>query len=232
MTCFVAAWFFLFTVNAGAQNPGPQTTAASNTGDPLFEIGARGLLEFSSFKMMTSTGTEVKGIGVLGYGLSAMVGFNFSSHIGLQAEVLYNSISRKYTEIDVDRKVNLQYVNIPVLLSLNTGKFNRVNVNFVIGPQLGILVGNTVYTSGNTGPTTPKAILTVRKSDLGLAYGAGLDFGLNRPGTIRLGAGFRGVFGMIDVSKNSNTITTQEYYILERAHVQTYSIYAGLSFLF
>jgi len=231
----VVALLFSYSIEANAQEDhyrDPQNTNTDNEGAPQIEIGVKGLLAFSSFRMMTSAGTEVKGIGVLGYGLSAMVGFNFNSHIELQAEVMYSSISRKYTEIDVDRRVNLRYVNIPLLFSLNTGKFKVVNLNIVIGPQLGILVGNTVYTSGNTTFDTPIAVLTVRKSDIGLAYGAGLDFGLNRSGTFRVGAGFRGTYGLFNISNNSGTTTTEEYYVLDRVHLQTYSIYAGFSFLF
>jgi len=228
----VVALLFAFSFNANAQDADPQNTGPANSGQPQIEIGAKGLLAFSSFRMMTSTGTEVKGVGVLGYGLSAMVGFNFNSHVELQAEVMYSSISRKYSEADVDRQVNLRYVNIPLLFSLNTGKFRAVNLNIVVGPQLGILVGNTVYTSGNTTTDTPIAVLTVRKSDIGLAYGAGLDFGLNRAGTIRVGTGFRGTYGLFNISNRSGTTTTEEYYVLDKVHLQTYSIYAGFSFLF
>jgi len=186
----------------------------------------------SHYYMQTPEGITIKGTGIVGYGFAGLLGFNFNSHVELQAEVIYNSISRDYTETDVNRKVNLRYVNIPFLFSLNSGKFKPVNLNIVVGPQLGIMVGNTVYTSGTVNNDTPVAILTVRKSDLGLAYGAGLDFGLNRSGTFRVGVGFRGVYGLINISNTSSARATTEYYVLDKAHVETYSVYGGLSFLF
>jgi len=229
----VVALIFANTINANAQDGRSRDNQnADNEDMPKIELGARGMLVFSTFRMMTSSGTEVKGVGVLGAGVSALVGFNFNSHVALQGEVIYNTFSRKYSEGDVARKVNLRYVNIPLLFSLNTGKYNAVNLNIVAGPQLGILVGNTVYTSGSTTSDTPQAILTVRKSDISLAYGAGLDFKLNRAGTFRVGAGFRGTYGLFNISNKSGDITAEEYYVLDRTHVQTYSIYTGFSFLF
>jgi hypothetical protein len=210
----------------------PQNTNNANNSQPQIEVGARFMPVFSSFRMTTYDGSRVKGTAVLGYGMSAIIGFNFNSHIGLQTEIIYNSISRKYSEVGVNRKVNLRYVAIPFLLSINSGKFKPVNLNIVVGPQLGIMVGNTVYTSGDVTPETPIAVLTVRKSDIGLAYGAGLDFGLNRSGTFRVGVGFRGVYGLINVSNTSRTRETSEFYVLDKVHVETYSIYGGFSFLF
>jgi opacity protein-like surface antigen len=230
MCIFATALLFVCTSKANAQDP--QNTAQQNHNQPRIEIGARFMPTFSSFQMQTSAGNMVKGSAVLGYGFEALLGYNFNTHIELQAEVIYSNISRKYTELDVERKVNLRYVNIPLLFSINSGKFKPVNLNIVLGPQVGIMVGSTIYTSGSTNTDTPQAVLSVRKSDLGFAYGAGLDFGINHSGTFRVGVGFRGVYGLIDISNNSPTSTNDSYYVLGRAHIQTYSIYSGLSFVF
>jgi hypothetical protein len=72
----------------------------------------------------------------------------------------------------------------------------------------------------------------VRKSDLGLAYGAGVDFGLNATYTTRLGVGFRGVYGLLDISDNNTSTSSDTYYVLDRTHLKTYSAYLGVSFLF
>lgn len=233
----VGAFALLFVLpSAYSQEDGhyrdPQNTNAANDSPPQIEVGFRVMPVFSSFKMMTSSGVEVKGASVLGYGIGALLGFNFNSHFELQGEIIYNSISRKYTEFDVERKVNLRYVDIPLLVSINSGKFKLINLNIVFGPQIGFEVGNTIYTSGNITSDTPQAMLTVKKSDISLAYGAGLDFALNRSGTFRVGVGFRGVYGLIDISDNSKTTTTTEFYVLDRENVETYAIYGGFSILF
>ncbi len=196
------------------------------------EFGFRFMPTISSFEMKTSTGGVVKGEAKLGYGIGAMLGFNFSEHVGIQSEVIYSSITQELKEGEVSQKINLRYVNIPVLLSLNTGKSNPVNLNVVGGPQLGIGVGSKLTTTNEAGVNNAVAVLAVRKSDIGLAYGAGVDFGLNSEHTTRLGIGFRGVFGLVDISNNSNNDTSETYYVLDRTHLKTYSAYLGVSILF
>ena len=58
------------------------------------EFGFRFMPTFSSFDMTTSSGGTVKGETTLGYGGGAFMGFNFSNHIGLNGEVIYNSLSK------------------------------------------------------------------------------------------------------------------------------------------
>ncbi len=196
------------------------------------EFGVRLMPTFSTFDLKTSGGNSIKGEVVYGFGVGAFFGFNFTDNVGIQIEGIYNSINQKYKEVDVERKVNLRYVNIPLLLSLNTGKSRAVNLNVVAGPQIGLSVGSSVTTTGSDGVANSKAVLAVKKGDLGLAYGARLDFGLNSSHTVRLGLGFRGVFGLIDISDNSETMTTDSYYILDKTKIKTYSGYLGLSILF
>lgn len=195
-----------------------------------FELGLRFMPTLSSFEVYTPGDGRVVGDLTFGMGYGGLVGFSISDNFGIQGEVIYSSIAQKYKENDIERRVNLKYLNIPLLLSLNTGKTKAVNLNIVGGPQLGVSVGSRITTSGGDG-NNPEAILSVKKGDLGLAYGAGVDFGLNPSQTIRLGLGFRGVYGLIDISDNSNSTTTNSYYVLERTHVKTYSAYVGISFL-
>ncbi len=75
-------------------------------------------------------------------------------------------------------------------------------------------------------------VLSVKKGDLGLAYGAGFDFGLDPENKIRLGLGFRGVFGLLNISDDSKTQETNSYYVLDKTNIKTYSVYMGLSVLF
>ena len=214
----LVALLLVFSVNAEAQKK--------------VEFGLRYMPTVSSFEMNTSTGGTVKGEATFGYGVGAFLGFNFTNHVGIQGEIIYSSISQKYKEQNVERKINLKYINIPFLFSLNTNKAGPVNVNFVGGPQIGLNVGSSVNTTGGDGTYTSQAVLSIKKSDLGLAYGFGLDFGLNNAQTFRLGLGYRGVLGLIDISDNSKTTETDSYYIIDQTHLKTHAIYFGLSLLF
>lgn len=203
--------------------------------DPPFNKGLSGIRympSISSIKVQNFEG-DVQGDFVLGYGFGGLLGINFNKHIGLQIEVIYNQLSQKYKDHDLERRIDLNYVNIPLLLSLNTNRKKIINLNLVAGPQLGVNVGATLKTTGtNNGNVNRQAILAVKKNDFGIAYGAGLDFGLNLRKTIRLDVGFRGFMGLLDVSDQSATLEANSYYVLRKDQIQTYSGYLGLLFIF
>jgi len=177
------------------------------------EFGVRFMPTISSLDVQSSSGGQISGDATVGFGAGIFLGFNFSDNFGLQGEAIYSTLNQKYTEDDVEKEIKLEYINIPLLLSFNTGKLKPVNFNVVAGPD-------------------NEAVLSVKKGDLGFAYGAGFDFGLNAARTFRLGLGFRGVYGLIDISDNSNNNSTNSYYVLDKAHIKTYSAYLGVSFLF
>jgi hypothetical protein len=207
--------------------------SALNTDAQPAEAGLRFMPTFSSFNMKTSSGSTVSGSVTLGYGYGIFGCFNFTDHVGIQVEVIYNTLSQKYQEQDIERQIDLNYVNIPLLLSLNTGKTKPVNFNLVVGPQLGISAGTDIHVSGGgAGSETTHARLSVKTTDIGFAYGAGADFGLNADKTFRLGIGFRGVFGVFDISDNSQTTTNDSFYVLDKSYLNTYSGYIGFSLLF
>ena len=196
------------------------------------EFGLRYMPVFTKFDINTSTGGKIAGDIELGYGIGALLGFNFTNHVGLQTEVIYNSYSQKYKDAAIERNINLKYINIPLLLALNTNKSKAINLGIVAGPQIGISVGSKLLSTAGNEPNANVPILSVKKGDLGFAYGAGLDIGLNAAHTFRLGLGFRGVHGLIDIRDQSATIATNSYYILDKTMIKVYSGYAGISFLF
>ncbi|MEP7322156.1 MAG: porin family protein [Saprospiraceae bacterium] len=215
-------WPFLFTILLGVILPSNAQTV---------EFGLRFMPVFTKFDINTSTGGRIIGDVDLGYGVGATLGFNLSDYVAIQTEVIYSSYAQKFKESDVEHNINLKYVNIPLLLALNTGKSKAFNLGIVAGPQIGLSVGSKVL-SPNSDASSSVPILSVKKGDLGFAYGAGLDFGLNSASTVRLNLGFRGVYGLIDISDNGGTAANNSYYILDRTKIKVYSGYVGFSFLF
>jgi len=214
---------FLFAVGAFLMAGTIQSKAQSAV------FGFRLMPTFSKMEMKTSTGESTPGTVNLGFGTGAFLGFYWSDNVGIQGELMYTTVSQKYREADVERRVTLQYVNIPLLLSLNTGKSNLVNFNLVLGPQIGINVGAKVSSSGLD---TTNAMLSIRAGDLGLAYGAGIDYGINEARTFRVGIGYRGVNGLINISNNSQNPATNSFYIIDRTNLKTHAGYIGISYMF
>jgi hypothetical protein len=227
----IAIGILCFSLAAPAQT----TTTTTTEESPDFhrvEFGFRFMPTVSAFKMKTSDGGVVQGQATLGYGIGGMLAFNITNHVGIQAEIIYNSLSQKYKDQDMERTIHVKYVNFPLLLSLNTGKSRPVNLNFVVGPQLGYNIGSRVETSGSSGQDTMQATVVLKKGDVGFAYGAGLEFALNETRTIRLDIGFRGVLGFLDISQPAKAPNSRSFNTIDHNNIKTYSAFAGLAFLF
>ncbi len=194
------------------------------------EFGLRYLPTFSSLSIRNYNGNVVQGNATMGNGFGIMLGHNFSKYAGLQAEINYEQISQKYKDQGLDKQVNINYISIPLLLSINTDKTCPVIFGVVAGPQFGINIGSDI--SGKSGSTTDTlhAVLTVKQGDVGLAYGAGFGIALNKEQNIRLDLGFRGVYGLVDMS--GTPTGTNSYNILVKGFRKSYGGYAGITFLF
>jgi hypothetical protein len=215
-----------------APAPAPEAVATEEHHDaPLRrgEFGVRYMPTFSALRVRTENDEVVKGTLSMSHGWGAFIGFNFTRHVGIVGEVNYIQINQKYKDRSLDRQINVSYLNLPVMLSLNTNKEAPVNLNFVVGPQFGLNLG--AKATGNASGNTSSATVSVgaKKGDVGAAYGAGLEFALNPAHTVRLDVGFRGYYGFLDMDSNvrGNTAT-----VSLTAARQTYAGYIGLAFLF
>ena len=210
---------------------------------PTFYIGVRVLGTISSFKVNTVESNNVSSAtttATLGYGGGVYFGFNISKHFAIQPEILYSTLSQKYKDKGIDRRIDVDYINIPLMFVFNTNITKPVNFNIAAGPQVGINVGAKVssVSQGNTAVVNTK--FAVKATDFGVAYGAGFDFRL--VDFLTLGVGFRGVKGLVDISdKNStatytstdNGVTTiQTVAVLDKSKVSSYGGYVGLRFNF
>src|SRR5688572_21593063 len=120
--------------------PAPAATEDDGKDDYVLrhgELGLRYMPTFSTLRLRDAGGDAIQGQLTMSHGWGIMGAFNFNHHVGVQAEVNYHEINQKYKDKGLDRQVKVSYLNIPVLLSLNTDKASAVNVNFVVGPQFG-----------------------------------------------------------------------------------------------
>jgi hypothetical protein len=222
---------------APAPAPAPEATAtdSDNNDDVLRrgEVGFRYMPTFSTLRLRTYNNETVGGTLTMSHGWGGFIGFNFTRHVGIVGEVNYHEINQKYKDRGLDRQVSVSYLNIPVLLSLNTSKEAAVNLNFVVGPQFGFNIGGSV--DGDTDGNVDQARATVgaKSGDVGAAYGAGLEFALNRDHTVRLDLGFRGYYGLVDMRADQTSSGSQDTYnVLLSASRKTYAGYIGIAFLF
>jgi hypothetical protein len=196
------------------------------------EFGLRYMPTFGSLDLRTYNNSTVKGSMSLSHGWGIMLGFNFNHHVGVQGEINYNEINQKWKDQSLNRTVHVSYLNIPVMLSLNTDKAAPVNLNFVVGPQFALNVGSSIKGDSKGNTETLNATVAARSGDVGAAYGAGLEFMLNKDHTLRLDLGFRGYYGFVDMSADQTNNNPDTYNVLVSASRKTYAGYIGLSFLF
>ena len=206
------------------------TTAQDNVDLKRGEFGIRYMPTFSSIDLKAFNNDVIQGSVSMNHGFGVMMGFNLGKHFGFQGEVNYYEVSQSYRDLDLNNKVNIKYLNIPMLLSLNTNKEKRVNLNVVAGPQFGINVGASLKSTGTGNPDNVHAVVAVKKGDIGFAYGAGLEFAINRNHTIRLDAGYRGFYGLVDI--NASKTDNNTYNVIAEASRKTHAAYAGFTFLF
>jgi len=98
----------------------------------------------------------------------------FSEHLGIQPELLYSGQGAKVSFDGTSQKDAYAYLNIPILLRYQVVPL----VHIMAGPQLGILASaKEKDDQGNSIDIKD----TRKSSDIGIAFGAGIDlpFGLN-----------------------------------------------------
>jgi hypothetical protein len=233
---FLAATSLLAETSKGEDSSSVSSNVDKNAADDddddelkHVEFGIRYMPTFSSIDMNTSNGV-VQGSFTMSNGFGVMLGINLTQNVGVQGEINYYQINQKYADGSLNRDLTINYLNIPVLLSLNTNKAAPVNLNFVAGPQFGINVGSNFETSGSNGSETARAVVALRKGDVGVAYGAGLEFALNKNHSLRLDLGFRGFYGLVNMDSSTNQDGT--YNVIVSASRKTYGGYVGLAWMF
>ncbi len=194
------------------------------------EFGIRYMPTFSALDLKASNNDIIEGSVSISQGFGIMLGVNLSKHFGIQGEVNYYQVTQSFRDQDLNNEVKIKYLNIPVLISLNTNKERRLNFNVVVGPQFGVNVGASINTTGTDDPDNLDAVVEIKKGDIGFAYGAGFEFALNTNHSVRLDFGYRGFYGIVDIDATKTGDNT--YNVIAEASRKTNAIYAGLTFLF
>lgn len=196
------------------------------------ELGVRFMPTFSSLAVRSYNGEVIQGEVTVSNGYGLMFANNFTRNIGVQLEVNYLKTSQKYRDNNLERSVDVSYLNIPVLLSINTDKSSKVNWNFVLGPQFGLNVGAKTSSDGGSSSDTVRAVVAVRKGDVGLAYGTGFEFMVNKMRTMRIDVGFRGFYGLVNMDDKNTDNDSNTYNVIVNASRKAYGGYLGFTFLF
>lgn len=139
----------------------------------------------------------------LGLCAGGFIRFNISETFAIQPEILYTMKGAKFEATIFDEtmtfKMNLSYLEIPVLVKLMIPTLSGVKPSLFAGPTLAIkLSGKTKLEYA--GETEEEDIEEMKDTDFGLIIGAGVDFG-------RLTVDLRYVLGLTEISEEAEEET-------------------------
>jgi hypothetical protein len=190
------------------------------------EFGVQYMPTFSYLSLTTGNGGTIQASSTIRNGIGAMLALNLTRHFGLQAEVDYYQSSQNFNSGNSMNQLKINYMDIPLLLSLNTDKTKPINLNFVAGPQFGYNVGSSLQSTGGASDVN----VAVKQADIGFAYGAGLECFLNHRHTCRLDMGYRGFYGVVDLNENSTE--NSSYNVIVNGSRKTSGGYLRLTVMF
>lgn len=126
-----------------------------------------------------------------GFNLGLLSHIHLAKQWALQPEIMYSSQGAKINTGNIETKINLDYINIPVLVQYMFDNGFRLQA----GPQLGFLV-NAKSKTGGLSVDIKENLNTV---DFGLAVGAGY---VHTPSGFGVDARYN--FGLSNINENSS----------------------------
>ncbi len=143
---------------------------------------------------------------MLGINAGGLAHLHLAKHFAIQPEVVYSGQGGLYNTLGKDYKINLQYLNVPILFQIMFGSGLRIEA----GPQLGFMLKAKVAQSSDDALTVDDSF---KSTDVGIA------FGLSKLFETGFGLDVRYNMGITDISNSS-------------ADMKNGVVQAGIFFLF
>jgi hypothetical protein len=154
--------------------------------------------------------------------------FNLFDNFGIQAEALYSEQGQKFIRTDTsgnnyENILKLTYINVPVLLRLNSSTRKTVSFNITGGIQMGLLYGAGLTVKRTEGTITTGVASKFETVDMAVVYGGGFD--INLAEFFHFNIGLRLVEGLTDIGRSGN-----ELFHASPTYNKITSVYAGVTF--
>lgn len=177
---------FLIVLMAAILITGVANAQHGNAAVGHVSIGIKGGVNVYNIHIDNSTTYDPK----VGFNVGLLGHIHVARHFALQPEIEYSTQGAKYTTDNVSTKINLNYINVPVLLQYMWDNGFRLQA----GPQAGILISAKSKNDNNTIDIKDD----MKPIDLGVSFGAGYI----HPST-GIGIDARYNLGLTDINKNS-----------------------------
>lgn len=159
--------------------------------------GGTNIAEFS-FK---DNGTNINQESINGFTFGAVLEIGLGGNIFLQPEAVFIQKGSKVQVLNEDNKVNVNYLDIPVLLKMKIINSNVFNVNLFAGPSFGLALNGEETMGGQTVDVNFGGEDGLKRLDLGINAGGGIAANL---GSIGVFGDVRYLFGVSNISEENN----------------------------
>lgn len=129
-----------------------------------------------------------------------------NSQIAIQPELLFSQKGAKKDLGSVTEKVNINYLEIPVLVKYMFNTVGNIRPEIYIGPYLGIKVGGQVKLK-NKKASLSKDLQNVESADFGFIFGAGISFN-------KYNVGLRYSLGVSDIDATNTEASNRVFSIV------------------
>lgn len=143
------------------------------------------------------TGKDVTGAAYkFGFNGGVMANFGFNDMISIQPEVLYSMKGAKVDDASTDARLNLNYIDVPVLVKVATGS---TGLFFELGPQVGFLA------SAKAKESSVSVDISNIVSSVDFGYAGGIGF--QAASGPLIGLRYNGGFTNVGKSSSANGVT-------------------------
>lgn len=162
-----------------------------------------------------------------GYGGGIDIGINFKQMFGMQTGVFYSSQGQEYTRNSTtgwnSRRVELNYVKVPLLFRVNTGPYSTTNFFLSVGPQVSLLVKAKEFQDGEEHDYTDFSMDPMTTEDLYKPFDIGMVLNIGTKARVNdrffVTLGFRMDYSLLDIENKS-----YEYRALNESKQSFYSV--------
>lgn len=165
-----------------------------------FSFGIKGGTNIAEFSFKDN-GTNINQESINGFTFGAVLEIGLGGNIFLQPEAVFIQKGSKVQVLNEDNKVNVNYLDIPVLLKMKIINSNVFNVNLLAGPSLGLALNGEETMGGQTIDVNFGGENGLKRFDLGINAGGGIAANL---GSIGIFGDVRYLFGVSNISEENN----------------------------
>lgn len=180
-------------------------------------LGVRGGVNFSSFAGDDGEDFDP----TTGYNFGAFFKGPVSDILGVQIGVGLAQKGAEDTEVGILTEITLNYLEVPLLLTLSPATFSRVGFTFSAGPVLGFNTGCNFKRSSATGVTeldveceNPLVNVEVKSFEVGAMVGVGVDIGLTESVSLLLDGLYNYGFTKVDDSGVDDDVKNRAFSLL------------------